>query len=126
MAPVDAIRRLLDSRADAATPTPGLGVDELWQQSAGFLAKLPPGTQGLVASVVRGEGPAARAGIQALDVLLEADGGCLTRIADLVRVVRRHRPGETLALKFLRPGEAGVREARVVLDRAEDVWADEP
>lgn len=124
LAPADAILRLLDRRQDAATPTPGLGVDEIWQQSAEFLAKLPSGTEGLVASVVRSEGPAAQAGIQARDVLIEADGQRLVRIADLLRIVRGHRPGDNLDLKFLRPGESGVQEARVVLGRAEEVWAD--
>ena len=121
-----AIRHLLDTRQSATTATAGLGVDELWQQSAEFLARLPKGLEGLVVSVVREGGPAAGAGVQPGDVLVTAAGQPLVRIADLPRAVRRHAPGAAVELKLLRPGETAYRQARVVLDRAEDVWPGEP
>jgi S1-C subfamily serine protease len=125
-AEVAAIRRLMETRRSADTPTPGLGVDELWQQAADYLTRLPRGAEGLVASVVRGGGPAAKAGIEAQDLIVTAAGQRLIRIADLPRAVRRHSPGTTIDVKFLRPGETAYREARVVLERAEDVWPAEP
>lgn len=125
-APLSAIRRLLETRRDADTPTPGLGVDELWQQSEEFIGRLPARTVGLVASVVRPDGPAARAGLQAQDVLTAANGRPLVRIADLPRALRARRPGESVDLRFLRPGEPGERAIQLVLGRAEDVWAAEP
>jgi len=123
LAPGSAVRRLLNERRDASTPTLGLGVDELWQQPADFLARFPRGTPGLVVAVVRAEGPAARAGIARQDVLTSADGQPLIRIADLPQAVRRHRPGDTIELTFLRPGETNTRRVSVVLGCAEDVWA---
>lgn len=122
MAPASAIRRLLKTRTSADTPTIGLGVDELWQQPPEFLEQLPSGTCGLVAAVVREKGPAASAGIIARDVLIEADGQPLVRIADLPRAVRKHRPGETIEFVVLRSGEGDYRRIKVTLDRAEDLW----
>ncbi len=122
VAPALAVRRLLKERSDAHTPTLGVGVDELWQQSAEFLARLPTRTNGLVAAVVREGGPAARAGIVSQDVLISADGQPLVRIADLLRAVRRHQPGDTIPLTVLRPGETDLRRVSVVLGCAEDVW----
>jgi serine protease Do len=122
MAPAPAIQRLLKTRISAETPTPGLGVDELWQQSPEFLEQLPAGTRGLVAAVVREKGPAASAGVIPRDVLIEADGQPLVRIADLPRAVRRHRPGATVEFVVLRPGESDLRRLKVVLGRAEDLW----
>lgn len=121
-APVSAVRRLLETRREADTPTLGLGVDELWQQPLEYLRQIPARTRGLVVAVVRESGPAAGAGLQVRDVLLEADAQPLVRIADLLRVVRRHRPGDRLELTFLRPGAREVRRVPVVLARAEDLW----
>jgi len=121
-----AVRRLLKERRHASTPTLGLGVDELWQQPAEFLARLPKGAQGLVAAVVRAEGPAARAGITRQDLLISADGQPLIRIADLPRFVRRHQPSDTIELTFLRPGETSTRSVSVGLGCAEEVGASGP
>ncbi len=121
VAPALAVRRLLKERNDARTPTLGLGVDELWQQSAEFLARLPTGTNGLVAAVVREGGPAAHAGIVSRDVLISVDSQPVVRIADLLRTVRRYRPGDTIALTVLRPGETDLRQVSAVLGCAEDV-----
>lgn len=121
MAPEAAIQRLLKTRSSADTPTPGLGVDELWQQPPEFVASLPAGARGLVVAVVREMGPAAKAGISVRDVLLRADSQPLDRIGDLPRVVRQHRPGDTIELTVLRPGDT-ARRLKVVLGRAEDLW----
>jgi len=122
MGPGDAVRRLLRERAHARTPTLGAAVDELWQQSAETLKQLPPKPVGLVLSVVRGDGPAATAGLVVKDVLLTVDGRRLLRIRDLLGAVRAHQPGEAVAVRYRRPGEDQVREVKVTLGRAEDIW----
>ncbi len=126
MAPAAAVRRLLTIRTNAATPTPGLGVDELWQQPAEYLTGVPSGAEGLVVAVVRAGGPAGRAGIRPGDLLLEANQQPLFRIADLPRLVRRHRPGEAIEFRVRRPNVGEELNFRVVLERAEDVWPSVP
>ncbi len=122
MSPEDAVRRLLRERAHAHTPTLGAAVDELWQQSAETLKQLPPKVEGLVLSVVKGDGPAAKAGLVVKDVLLTVEGRPMLRIGDLLSVVRAHQPGESVAIRYRRPGEKQEREVKATLGRAEDIW----
>jgi serine protease Do len=122
MSPGDAVRRLLRARVHAHTPTLGAAVDELWQQPAETLQQLPPKLEGLVLSVVRGDGPAAKAGLVVKDVLLTVDGQHLLRVGDLLSVVRAHQPGEAVAVRYRRPAEDQEREVKVTLGRAEDMW----
>jgi S1-C subfamily serine protease len=62
---------------------------------------------------VRHEGPADRAEIKRLDVIVSADGEPVTEPRDLQRIVRRHKMGEKVAINFLRGGKQ--RKVTVVL-----------
>ena len=79
---------MLDTRRDAQTPSVGLGVDELWQQSGEFLGKLPAGIEGLVVAVLQNGGPAAKAGLRVQDVITSVDGEKVIR-----HLERYSRPG---------------------------------
>jgi len=48
-----------------------------------------------------------------LDIVIAAEGEPVTEPADLQRMVRRHRAGETMTLSFLRGGT--LRQVTVVL-----------
>ncbi len=120
LAPADPIRKLLNTLRDADTPTLGVGVDELWQQPADLLKQLPAGTEGLRIARLRENGPAARAGVQTGDIILEADHHQLSRIGDLLRLIRRLQPGNSMTLKILRSPETNQIGRTVVLGRAED------
>jgi S1-C subfamily serine protease len=62
---------------------------------------------------VRPGGPADRAELKRLDVVIAADGEAVTEPRDLQRIVRRHKVGEKVAVSFLRGGK--LRKVTVVL-----------
>ncbi|MBL9176148.1 MAG: serine protease [Verrucomicrobiales bacterium] len=119
LVPAEFLRVLLQTTQDVQTPSLGLGVDELWQQSGEFLRKLPEGTEGLVVAVLQGDGPAAKAGLRVQDVIVSVDGGKVIRIREFLRKIRAHRPGDTVTLGVLTPGSPDVVQRAVVLGRAE-------
>ncbi|TMD53470.1 MAG: trypsin-like serine protease [Chloroflexi bacterium] len=62
---------------------------------------------------IRPDGPADRAALKQLDVVIAAEGEPVTEPADLQRIVRRHKVGETMTVSFLRGGN--LRKVTVVL-----------
>jgi S1-C subfamily serine protease len=62
---------------------------------------------------VRPGGPADRAELKRLDVVIAADGEAVTEPRDLQRIVRRHKVGEKVPVSFLRGGK--LRKVTVVL-----------
>ena len=62
---------------------------------------------------IRREGPAERAELKRLDVILAVDGEPVTEPRDLQRIVRRHSGGEKLTITFLRSSKK--RKVTVVL-----------
>jgi membrane-associated protease RseP (regulator of RpoE activity) len=51
------------------------------------------------------ESPAKEAGIQPGDVIITADGKPADRVSTLQRIIRAHKPGETVTLEVMRFGE---------------------
>src|SRR5579859_3000317 len=62
---------------------------------------------------VRPNSPADRAELKRLDILVTAAGDPVTEPRDLQQIVRRHQPGEKIAISFLRGGK--LRKVTVVL-----------
>lgn len=60
--------------------------------------------EGAIVSSVEKESPAARAGIEAGDVVLRFDGKAVNRSADLPRLVAATRPGATVKVQIWRKG----------------------
>ncbi len=59
-------------------------------------------TNGIVVRRLRAGSPAERAGLQRHDVITTVDGQSLVGDSDLQRVLRKHKPGDTLALSVIR------------------------
>ncbi|MCL2657170.1 MAG: DegQ family serine endoprotease [Betaproteobacteria bacterium] len=68
----------------------------------------------LVASLEPSNGPAAKAGIEAGDVILSVDGQAVGESADLPRLIGEHRPGDKVKLEIWR--NRATREITVTLD----------
>ncbi|MEP7067091.1 MAG: Do family serine endopeptidase [Gemmatimonadota bacterium] len=51
------------------------------------------------------QSPAEQAGIQAGDVIVAIDGASVDRVAQLQRIVRVHKPGETVSVDVMRYGQ---------------------
>jgi serine protease Do len=62
---------------------------------------------------IRRDGPADRAELKRMDIILAAANEVVTEPRDLQGIVRRHRLGEKLAISFLRGGKQ--RKVTVVL-----------
>jgi len=62
---------------------------------------------------IRADGPADRAELKRLDVIITAQDEPVTEPRDLQRIVRRHRSGEKIAISFLRGGK--LRKVTAVL-----------
>jgi serine protease Do len=62
---------------------------------------------------IRRGGPADRAELKRLDIVIAAEGEPVTDPADVQRIVQRHQAGETMTLRFLR--EENLRQVTVVL-----------
>lgn len=121
LAPVEAVHSLLKTRRDAATPDAGVGVDHPWEMDPSYIKQLPTNSTGLVVSVLRTNGPAARAGLQLRDFLMTAEELPLFRIPDLLQEIRRRQPGDTLRLRVWRPAEKTNLTFTLTLDCAETV-----
>jgi phosphoserine phosphatase RsbU/P len=62
--------------------------------------------------------PARQAGVQNGDILLAVNGRPLTGLAVFGEAIRTSRPGETLTIQFLHPGETAPRSAAIQLEQA--------
>lgn len=103
VAPADAIRALLATRQTIERPRLGCGLEELWSQSAGFIARFPPGTEGLATVPLEEDGPVAQAGLTRESLIVAADGKPVRYRRDLLDEVYRHQPGDILELRVLAP-----------------------
>ncbi len=122
MVPVDAIRRLLQTKRTAETPTLGVAVEETWQQQPDFLKRFPRQTEGLVAKIIQKDGPAARAKLKQWDVITAIDGKKVRMPDELLRYVRTKKPGDSVMLTVLGPDGTGQRKLDVRLGRLEAAW----
>jgi serine protease Do len=63
-------------------------------------------TDGAVVGTVEEDSPAAKAGVEAGDVILKVDGRTIESSADLSRTIRGMRPGQKVTLNVWRSGKA--------------------
>jgi sigma-B regulation protein RsbU (phosphoserine phosphatase) len=61
---------------------------------------------------------ARQSGVRNSDILLEVNGRPLTGLAVFGEAIRTAKPGETLTVQFLRPGETVPRSAAIPLEQA--------
>ena len=94
-------------------PAVELGLDFPYQpsQNANVVTNVKPGS------------PAERAGLRAGDQVVAFDGRRTESLEDQVRVWNLHRPGDSVRLTILRPGESGALEFTGVFRRNSDVAA---
>jgi serine protease Do len=83
----------------------GLSLEEVTAEDAG-VNKLKTIAGAKVRSLSPEDGPAAKAGIEAGDIIIRADGKPIDRVSTLQRLVRTHQPGETVSIDAVRYGEA--------------------
>ena len=122
MAPVNAVRQLVDSKKTVQTASLGAGLNEVWERDAKFLSRLPQNVEGTVVPRVRPQGPAERAGLQPEDTIVAIDGQAVRYRDQILRAVRQKKPGQTVELTVLPPDGAGSKQVSVVLGCLEVAW----
>jgi serine protease Do len=105
--PIDVAARIADQLMAKGTvkhPFVGIQMVDLTEQIDQAL-NLPPNTKGVaVAKVVDGS-PADAAGLQTGDLIVTVDNQPATSSKQVQQLVRKHNPGETLAMTVQRNGE---------------------
>lgn len=84
---------------------PYLGITYLVLNPAIAMQIGAPVHEGVVVRQVTAGSPADQAGLQALDILTQADGTALQGESALAEAINQHQPGDTLALTVLRGGQ---------------------
>lgn len=106
----------------------GITMDDVGPALAKHL-KLDPKAVTMIESVLEGQ-PADKAGLQAYDIVVAADGNSPMTSEHLLKVLRKKEPGQNLTLRIIRGGEPTTavvelapwsEEAMAKLRRAEEI-----
>ncbi len=119
--PISLARSVMDDlvkHGRVRAPVLGVAIDEVAPADA-QVAGLPRIAGVLVRGFSPAEGsPAEKAGLEAGDVIVAADGRAVDRVSTLQRIVRGHAPGETVAIDVMRYGQRKAFRVRLA-ERAE-------
>lgn len=126
VAPPAAITHLISTRKTASTPDIGAWVWETWTADQKYLSSIPKGTEGLVITWLRKDGPLQSAGLKRLDTILACNGQPVRRRADFLRLIRRHAPGDQIKLTILKQHKQESSEVEVTLECLEKLWQKTP
>lgn len=106
--PITLAKRVMDeiiSHGRVRIPALGIVIDEVSPEDAAVA-----GMKDIRGVLVRGfpsdDTPAKKAGLQAGDVIITADGQPVDRVSTLQRLVRNHNPGETIEVEVMRYGKS--------------------
>jgi serine protease Do len=121
-APLEALKKLLEKRKSASTPYLGVAVEELWQQDSKMIDRFPPQFEGLLVKVLQADGPAARGNLKLDDMIVSADGKNVRLTDELLRIIAKKQPGESLELNVVSLNGAGQRKATITLGKLEVGW----
>jgi serine protease Do len=89
----------------------GVGIDLLTRQKAEYFGY--DSTRGALVTQVYPGSPAAKAGVKVGDIITEIDGEAMADNRDLMNLVARHRPGDTIDVKVFRKGD--IQEFEITL-----------
>ena len=117
--PITLAKRVMDEiikHGRVRIPALGIGIDDVTPADAA-VAGMKDIRGVLVRNFPSDTTPARRAGMQAGDVIISADGQDVDRMSTLQRIVRNHNPGETIEVEAMRYGQK--KTFRVKLMEAE-------
>ena len=101
--PMNTVRSIVDSiiqHGYVVTPYIGVSVADVSEEAIGYGNPQGASIQGVVA-----DGPAAKAGLQASDIVTHINGIAISGASDLKKIVSGSTPGDELKLTIYRKGE---------------------
>jgi serine protease Do len=114
--PISLARGVMDDlikHGRVRAPVLGVSIWDVTPEDA-KVAGLPRITGAIVRGFTPAEGsPAERAGLEAGDVIISADGRTIDRVSTLQRIVRGHEPGESMTLDVMRYGQKHTFKVRL-------------
>lgn len=122
VSPPAAAAALLKSNTIARTPGLGGYVWEIWTADRALLDELPRNAEGLYVNPVFKNGPLARAGIQAFDVIVSCDGIPVRRRHQLLEILRSKPAGSSFTFEVVSPGAQGRRPVAFLSESLELLW----
>ncbi len=118
--PITLAKRVMDeiiAHGRVRIPALGIGIEDVTPADAA-VAGMKEIRGVLVRNFPNDDSPARKAGLQAGDVIVKADGQDVDRMSTLQRIVRNHNPGETIEVEVMRYGQR--KTFRVTLMEAEN------
>ncbi len=103
--PINSAKPIIEQlRASGSIPRPmlGVGIRSIITTEEAQMYNIPEGV--LLADVTE-NGPAAKAGIRAQDILTELDGKKAASMADLREIMANHKVGDTIKVTYWREGK---------------------
>jgi serine protease Do len=105
--PITLAKRVMDeviAHGRVRIPALGIGIEDVTPADAA-VAGVKDIRGVLVRNFPSDDTPALKAGLQAGDVIVKADGQEVDRVSTLQRIVRNHNPGETIEVEVMRYGQ---------------------
>ena len=91
-------------------PRLGIKISSINPNSTIYISGLIP--NGVYVSEVEENGPAAAAGMEAADIIVDVDGTVITGVTQIQSIIAEHKEGDTLKIKVFRlPGLADATDA---------------
>lgn len=119
VSPLKAIRELLATCRTARTATLNCAFEEIWE-SADHVEKHPAGAEGVVVAAPLEGSPLGSTPVGSL--IQKADGERVRLRDDLISVIRRQRPGQTIRLTIRLPNAQETSVLEFELACQEEAW----
>ena len=115
VAPLSAIRNLLNAPQTIAVASAGFAVEELWEQPPNYLQRVTDGTTGLVIKVIVPGSPLETAQVPIGAILTSVDGKPVQTRDSFINAIRAHKPGEEVTLTIRAPDNETAQEFKFKL-----------
>ncbi|MGY8771161.1 MAG: S1C family serine protease [Pirellulales bacterium] len=111
--PLFAIKRVLSEKKNAQTQSLLMAIEEIGEQPFDYLKKLPSEVNGLVARLVKKNGPADKAGIKDGMVITQINGKNVTQRNVLLKQLRQTKPGSNISLTVVHSDGSNPRTVTI-------------
>lgn len=113
------IRKLLQTKKSANTPTLGISIEELVEKPVPFIKRFPENTHGIVPTRFHDNSPAKDANLTNEMVVTHINDHPVIFRDDLLSHIRLHQPGDTITLTTIHADSHEINKYRVTLNSLE-------